>query len=137
MSGSNTARKGLVTQLFVALELAEMGYEVLQPLEDLRYDLACYIPPKDRFIRIQCKTAWLSKDQSCLIFNTSNMPGGRGKRKSYRGDVEFFGVYSSDTSKVYLVPVDDVPYVSQAILRLKSTKNNQEKGITWAKDYEL
>ena len=136
MSGSNTARKGLVTQLFVALELAEMEYEVLQPLEDLRYDLACYIPPEDRFIRIQCKTAWLSKDQSCLIFNTSNMPGGRGKRKSYRGDVEFFGVYSSDTGKAYLIPVDAVPE-GYATLRLKETKNNQEKRVIWAKDYEL
>jgi PD-(D/E)XK endonuclease len=137
MSGSDTARKGLATQFSVALELVEKGYEVLQPLEDLRYDLACYIPSEDRWIRVQCKTAWLSKDQSCLVFNTSNIPGGRGKRKSYQGEVEYFGVYSSNTSKAYLVPVDDVPYVSRATLRLKSTKNNQEKRVIWAKDYEL
>jgi PD-(D/E)XK endonuclease len=57
-------------------------------------------------------------------------------RKSYRGDVEFFGVYSPDTNKVYLIPVDVVPE-GWATLRLKKPKNNQEKKIIWAADYEL
>jgi hypothetical protein len=48
----------------------------------------------------------------------------------------FFGVYSSDTGKVYLIPVTVVPEIV-AYLRLKKAKNNQEKGIIWAKDYEI
>ncbi len=62
---------------------------------------------------------------------------GRGARKSYQGDVEYFGVNSSDKSKVYLIPVDVVPCVAQASSRLIKTKNNQDKEIIWAKDYEL
>lgn len=87
-------------------------------------------------MRIQCKTARISKDQSYLNFNTCNITGGRGERRGYREDVEFFGVYSSDTGKVYLIPVTVVPEMV-AYLRLKPTKNNQEKGIIWAKDYEI
>jgi hypothetical protein len=40
------------------------------------------------------------------------IPGEGGRRagvKGYRGEVEYFGVYSSDTGKCYLVPVDAVP----------------------------
>lgn len=133
----DTARRGLATHLAVAQKLVERGCEVLQPFGDLRYDLAYYIPAEARLIRIQCKSARLSKDQSCLVFNTYNMPGGRGARKSYQGDIEYFGVYSSDTGKVYLIPVDVVPYAAQASLRLQKTKNNQDKKIIWAKDYEL
>jgi len=46
-------------------------------------------------------------------------------------------VYSSDKSKVYLIPVDVVPCAAQASSRLIKTKNNQDKEIIWAKDYEL
>ncbi len=135
-SGSDTARKGLITHLAVTQKLVEKGYEVLQPFSDLRYDLA-YISAEDRFIRVQCKSARLSKDGSCLLFNTSSLPGGRGIPKSYRGEVEYFGIYSSDTGKVYLVPVDVVPPIGAGCLRIEKTKNNQDKKVNWAKDYEL
>lgn len=139
--GNDKAQKGLATQLAVALKLVEKGYEVLQPFGDyLRYDLACYISQDNEretcLIRIQCKTARLSEDQSYMNFNTSNMTGGRKARRGYREDVEFFGVYSPDTGKVYLIPVDVVPE-GQATLRLQKPKNNQEKKVIWAKDYEL
>jgi hypothetical protein len=68
------------------------------------------------------------------------MPGEKGRRsvkKGYEGDAEMFGVYSPDTGKVYLVPVSEVPSGGDVILRLLKTKNNQEKGIRWARDYEL
>ncbi len=146
-SGNDTAQRGLLTQLAVAQKLVERGYEVLQPLGvHLRYDLAYSVSVSDsidttirqeaRLIRIQCKTARISNDQSYLNFNTCNMTGGRKERRSYREDVEYFGVYSPDTGKVYLIPVEVVPEI-EAYLRLKPTKNNQEKRIVWAKDYEL
>ncbi len=145
--GNDTAQRGLATHLAVAQKLVERGYEVLQPLGDhLRYDLAYYVPASGGIgpfarremglVRIQCKTARMSEDQSYLKFNSYNMPGGKGTRRSYREDVEFFGVYSPDTGKVYLIPVEIVPE-GGAILRLKKPKNNQEKRIIWAKDYEL
>ena len=48
-----------------------------------------------------------------------------------------FGIYSPYTGKVYLVPVREVPSGGDVNLRLIKTKNNQEKGIHWARDYEL
>jgi len=45
-------------------------------------------------------------------------------------------VYCPDTDAVYLVPITDVPDRG-ACLRVKPTKNNQAKGVRWAKDYVL
>jgi hypothetical protein len=42
-------------------------------------------------------------------------------------------VYCPDTDAVYLVPITDVPDRG-ACLRAKPTKNNQAKGVRWAKD---
>ena len=57
-------------------------------------------------------------------------------RRHYQGDVEYFAVYSPDTDKVFLIPIDHVG-TTQANLRLFPTANNQEKNVRWAKDYEL
>jgi hypothetical protein len=56
--------------------------------------------------------------------------------RPYRDDVDYFGVYCPDTDAVYLVPITDVPDRG-ACLRVKPTKNNQAKGVRWAKDYVL
>ncbi len=58
-------------------------------------------------------------------------------RKGYKGEADYFGVYSPEMGKVYLVPVDDVPIGSKGLLRLHATRNNQQKGVKWAKDYEI
>jgi hypothetical protein len=95
-----------------------VGEEVLIPWADhLQYDLAfvryeggLLSTKEPRLYRVQCKKARLSEDGSCIIFNAFNtIPGESGRRagvKGYRGEVEYFGVYSPDAGKCYLVPVD-------------------------------
>lgn len=144
----NTAGRGLKAHTAVLHALIARDEEVVIPWADyLRYDLA-FVRYEDgntngnepRLYRVQCKLAWLSKDSSCIIFNAFNtIPGESGRRakvKGYRGEVEYFGVYSSDTAKCYLVPVDAVP-IASARLRLTKSRNNQEKGIRWAKEFEI
>ena len=142
----DSARRGLITHLAVTQRLIELGFEVLEPVGNhLRYDLAYYIPAsagkRAQLIRIQCKTAQLSRDKTCLLFNAFNL-GGEGKRqkRDYRGHAEKFGIYSSETRKVYLIPVDGCS-VNQTSLRLEPTgkqgKNQYSDGVRWAKDYEI
>ena len=57
--------------------------------------------------------------------------------RGYLGDAEYFGVYSPDTGKVYLILVSEVPGTWDVKLRIKKSKNNQEKGVRWAYKYEL
>ncbi len=130
------------SQAIILARLSEVGYNVLIPFgENHRYDLV--IEDADRqFWRIQCKTGCISN--GCIDFNTSSnyyhhlRKGGRTdyRRRDYRGQIDYFAVYSPDTKKVYLVPIDHVPS-TEGRLRLEPTKNHQEKNVRWAKDYEL
>ena len=145
---SNTSGRGLEAYTAILYALVSKGEEVLIPWADhLRYDLAiveyeCEIinAKKPYLCRIQCKKARLTEDGSCIIFNAFNtIPGESGRRaavKGYRGEIEFFGVFSPDTGKCYLVPVDAVP-IGGARLRITKSRNNQEKGVRWAKDFEI
>jgi len=103
-----------------------------------RYDLV--IEDADgKFWRVQCKTGWLNEDHSVILFASSSSMNYTVKHKgarSYRGQCEYFAVYVEAINKVYFIPVDDVG-MARATLRLTPSKNNQEKNVRWAKDYEL
>jgi hypothetical protein len=142
----DTSRKGMVAHLAVAQRLIELGFEVLEPISNhLRYDLAYYVPAspsqKAQLVRIQCKSARLSKDSTCLFFNAYNLGGeSKRQRRGYHGEAEYFGIYSHELRKVYLIHVDECP-VNQTSLRLIDTgsswKNQYSAGVRWAKDYEI
>ena len=138
-SPKNTAKKGEITESMVLARLIQLGYQCLLPWgHDCRYDIA--IDDDGKLVRIQCKTARYIEEVGCLQFNTAityaRVGGKPHIRKGYKGEADYFGVYSPDMEKVYLVPVDDAPD-GVANLRLEATKNNQQKGVRWAKDYEI
>ena len=134
----NPARIGLAAHTAVLRKLVSRGLEVLQPLrDDLRYDLAYYVEETAQFIRIQCKAGRYVPDIGCVLFKNFNRTGGRTGRRGYIGDSEYFGVYCEELNKVYLVPVDLVPYAGEVHLRVQPSKNNQTKKVIWACDYEI
>lgn len=137
---NNTSRKGEITESVILARLVQLGYECLIPWgHDHRYDIA--IDDDGKLVRIQCKTAHYIEERGCLEFNTAityaRVGGKPHIRKGYQGQADYFGVYAPETGKVYLVPVDDVPIGSKGLLRLHATKNNQQKGVKWAQDYEI
>ena len=135
----NTAKKGEITEIMVLAALIRLGYACLIPWgHDHRYDIA--IDFCGRLVRIQCKTARYSELSGCLMFNTAITYARVGGKphivRGYRGEADYFGVYSQYTGKTYLIPVEEAPGTI-AQLRLYATKNNQQKGIRWAQDYEI
>jgi hypothetical protein len=124
------------SEVIIMARLYEMGYQVFMPLgENQRYDLI--IEDDDEHLyRIQCKTGRLSCGS--IAFNTAStyFHHNKGSRRDYRGQIDYFAVYSPDIKKVYLVPVDHVG-ITEGRLRLEPPKNNQEKHVRWAKDYEV
>ena len=130
------------SEAIIMAKLLEVGYGILTPFGDnRRYDLV--IEDADgNFYRIQCKTGWLENDGAYIEFAASSSyyhtrAGRTGYgRKDYRGQIDYFAVFSPDTKGVYLVPVEHVGKAS-GILRLQPTRNKQEKNVRWAKDYEI
>ena len=61
-----------------------------------------------------------------LKFDTANhnVTGTKRDWRHYRGQCEYFAVYSADLNKVYLIPVDNVG-TTRAHLRLEPSNNRQ------------
>ena len=131
----NSKSVGDVTQSQVMAALLKRGKKVLMPFGDnSRYDLV--VEEDGRFMRIQCKTGKLR--QGAIAFSVASSQYHRGgKRRNYRGEVDAFGVYCPENEKVYIIPIDELPLVREAKLRLAPPGNSQAKGIRWAAEFEI
>lgn len=135
----HTQKTGDISEAAVVTRLLQCGYEVLMPYGQMhRYDLV--IEDADgKFWRVQVKTGWLNEDRSVILFATASTMNYTVRHKgarSYRGQCEYFAIYVEALNKVYFIPVDEVG-ATKGTLRLTPSKNNQEKHVRWAKDFEL
>ena len=131
-----TNEKGRITLAKVLARLSEKGKHVLVPFANVgRYDLL--IDNRDgTFTRVECKTARYKK--GCIMFHTESR-GGRGLKEAqdYSHDADVFGVWSSQTDKVYLISVKDAT-LSSMMIRVEEPKSKGNySNINWAKDYEF
>ena len=129
---------GEISESAITTRFLQLGFVVLIPFGgSQRYDLVIE-DVKGQLWRVQCKTGRIDEGEAVLRFNTSirNVTGKNRQPRNYRGQCDYFAVYNEKLNKVYLIPVDQVG-TSGAVLRLTSQKNNQNKNILWAKDYEL
>ena len=119
-------------EVFCALHRAGLG--VLTPpfSDNLRYD--CIVDDGERLSRVQVKTGRL--EGGCIEFNACRTYWHRRASYTYRGQIDFFGVWCGDLGRVYLVPVLECG-VSLARLRVEPPRNGQRRGVRWASDYEL
>ncbi len=129
-----TATRGNAAEARVLAEFVRLGFDVLVPFGGGQpYDLGVHIDGT-RFLRVQCKTAWLVA-RGCLAFNCRSTDHGRG-RIPYDGLADLFAVHLPPTDAIYLIPVDAVPgHVGR--MRLEPAKNNQRRGVRFAADFEI
>jgi hypothetical protein len=129
-----TATRGNAAEAQALAAFARRGFDVLtlfgggQP-----FDLVVHLDGA-RFLRVQCKTAWLIA-HGCLAFHSRSTDHGRG-RQPYLGLAELFAAYLAAHDSVYLVPVGLVPgHLGR--LRLQPTRNNQRRGVRFAAEFEI
>ncbi len=138
----DTNRAGEISEAAIITRFLQLGYVVLTPYGgNQRYDLV--IEDADGNFwriqwRIQCKSAWIDEDGTVLKFNTANhnVTGKNRQLRHYRGQCEYFALYSDELNKIYLVPVDEVG-ATRAHLRLTPPKNKNQYGYRMASEYEL
>jgi hypothetical protein len=112
---------------------AQRGFHVLVPFGDGHpYDLVLHLAGAE-FLRVQCKTAW--PKGGCLVFNCRSTDHGRGPQ-SYAGLADIFGVFFPPRQSIYLVPIDGVANF-EGRLRLDPTRNNQQRGVRMATEFEI
>lgn len=117
------------------LSFMKEGYNVLTPYGDCeRYDFIVDI--NNKFYRIQCKTSRTDDDNASFKFEcrSSHSNGKRILHQNYsKEDIDYFSTMFN--GKCYLIPINECG--NEKRLRLLPTKNNQTRGISWAKEYEL
>lgn len=127
---------GQVTELQVASECIKRGIMVSKPLvPSSRYDLIIEIDGK--LLKIQVKTCHSNGSDEYFEIDTQTSHTNCEKtvHLSYsKNEVDFFATIYNGIC--YLIPYDICGKRSQR-LRLLPTKNNQTKGIVFAKDYTL
>jgi hypothetical protein len=123
------------SELEVAIVLVRNGYIVSKPLGDShRYDLI--IDDGEKLARVQVKTGRLKRGSIAVACCSSHTHRGGPSARSYRGEVEFIGVFCPQTGRVYLVPESEI-VESTMHLRVEPTINRQDRHIRWANKYRL
>lgn len=120
--------------LCAQVDLARRGYAVLLPLtEHAPFDLVAY---KDgRFYRVQVKYR-AAKDGFVAVQMANVWADRHGVHlvPIDRTSIDMICIYCPDTDRCYYV--DPHCCLSWVRLRIAPPRNNQKKGIQWAKDYE-
>ncbi len=133
----DTSHIGEVSRWQIIAVLTRRRKRLLMPIGDhLRYDFV--IDDEGTFPRVQCKTGRLVNGTvrfaTCSIDSRSQK--GRCVRRSYRDEIELFGIYCPDNNKCYLVPVGKLG-INEGCLRIDPPQNGQRTRIHWAEDYEI
>lgn len=129
--------KGSIAEAELAAAAIRHGAAVLRPLNDgLRYDLVFDLRP--RLLRVQCKWSVRRGDVVHVSCRTSRRGPNGFIRGSYSADeVDAIGAYCLELDRCYLIPIARVDSHPHITLRLAPTRNNQQQGVNWAKDFEF
>jgi hypothetical protein len=127
-----TKQKGLQAELYVAHLLVRHGFTVLIPYgEDVRYDLVSerngvfkriqvkHVTPKGGVLEVQLRS---SNNYQIIRYTTA--------------DVDVVAAFNPEDSKVYFIPLSETLNRNCLKLRLTGCKNNQQRRVVWAADFE-
>jgi len=115
-----------------AAEFLRNGWQIFLPYgEDSPIDLL--IEKEGNFKRVQVKsTSPIKGAIHCRIKSSNNWQVKRYTKK----EIDYFAIYDYLNKKGYFIPIEDMEGMTEAILRLEKTKNNQTKGVRLADKYE-
>jgi len=89
-------------------------------------------------LKIQIKTAENVSDDGSIHFRTKYTPNNRKNitKKYTKDDIDYFILYSLELDECYMVPIEDIT-TSSFYIRIKTSKNKQNKNIHFREDYLL
>jgi hypothetical protein len=131
-----TNQKGLVAETAIVHLCAMLGIGVSRPLDDERYDLILDLRPQ--LLRVQCK--WAVKLGDVVVVRCRRCRRGRNgliQRTYVEGEIDAIGAYCAELDACYLLPAKLAVGHVAIQLRVAPTRNNQQRGVNWARDYEF
>lgn len=135
----DTKMKGDIAEIQVQLKALNFGWDVLIPLGDrLPYDLVIVI--NDKFIKIQVKSAWKSKNGVYYVDVRRTKTNRRiMKREKYTtDDFDFAIVFISDVNVFYVIPVNEFnSYSGQITMHENVSKQRKPKSHVYREAWDL
>ena len=131
----NSKNIGELSEALILTEFLKRNIPVSLPWGDNQpYDMI--IDYKGDLYKIQCKTGRSIKEGESFTISFRSTYSNKNHTyvKYYNETIDLFA--AAYENKVYLIPITNVNQTAIQ-LRLIPCKNNQNKGINWAKDYEL
>ncbi len=132
-----TDQKGSIAEAEVACAAIKLGIGVYRPVTDgERYDLIFDLRPQ--LVRVQCKWAPLHGEVIVLrCFSSRRNCDGIVRRRYGVGELDAYAAYCPDLDRCYFIPFEPFADRVQVLLRVSPTRNNQQLGINWARDFEF
>lgn len=124
--------KSLLAQMAFSTYFLSKGYTVLTAINpSSSFDLV--LDRRGKFLKIKVK--YLTVKNGILRIEV----GKKLKRVRNRFDKnpDFLGIYSDPDKKMYLIPYKETKNKGEIWLRVRDTKNRQEKKINLAKKWEV
>ena len=130
-------QKGNIAEAAVVSAAVKLGIDVYKPVgEGGRYDMIFEID--GRLLRIQCKWAAIYRGVVVLrCYSSRRNRNGLLRRGYVAGEFEAFAAYCPDNDSCYFLPLELFAARTQVSLRLGPSRNNQQLGVNWARDYEF
>ena len=129
-------RIGLVAETAIAAELVRLGFDILRPVGQARYDLA--VDLDGRFVRIQCKSVPTRGDVVVMRATTFRRTATGYARGTYAPhEVDVIAGYCAELKRCFAVPISVFGRSGILHLRRTPTRNGQRAGLHFADEYPL
>lgn len=131
-----TNQKGVIAETAIIHAAAKLDIGVLKPVADERYDLVFDLGPA--LVRVQCK--WAVRHGRVVVvrcYSCRRGPAGMIRRSYTREEIDAFAAYCIELDRCYFLPLERFPHGRAIQLRLGPTRNNQQRGINWAREFEF
>jgi len=135
---TETHAKGAVAKAKLAEYAVQQGWQMYLPFTDgVKGDAILEID--DELWKVELKYSSQKRGKNVIIIQVSNSQPRRTRNRQTKyhiGDFDLLVAYSAITDKLYVFAIDEVTEKTDIALRLAAPKNNQVKGVHWARDFE-
>jgi hypothetical protein len=137
LTGMTTDQKGAIAEMAITLAATKLHIDVYKPMaEGGRCDLILGIG--NDLLRLQCK--WASLVNDVVIVRCSTF---RRTRTGYRtttytaAEVDAIAAYCHELDRAFLIPIERAAGHRVLWLRVGPARNNQQRRINWADDFDF
>jgi hypothetical protein len=130
----STTAQGNIGEFVIAADLIEKGCVVMFPSGgNPHYDLV--VEKEGIFRRVQVK--YVTEKDGVIIGRLYTMGRDRKMNLHTNKDFDILALYEPKSKEIYYISLALISNATQIVLRVGKTKNKMQKGIHFAKDYQV